>query len=45
MINPILMSELKQYLEKMELINEYPNIYLFLEKTFKTLKKGQTIGL
>ncbi len=45
MINPILKHEIEQYIDKMELINEYPNIFIFLEKTLKMMKLGQEAGL
>ena len=45
MINLILLHEIKEYTKKMELVDEYPNIYLFLEKTLKTMETGRKLGL
>ena len=49
MLNPILIHELDE-LEKDEEINlvlmdKYPNVFIFLQKTHETMKKGQAFGL
>ncbi len=45
MINPALKMELTEYLGKHTLVEEFPNIFLFLEKTLATMEQAELLGL
>ena len=45
MINPILKMELDELLQDIEFMDKFPNVFIFLEKTQKTMNTAQQFGL
>lgn len=45
MINPMLHQEINELMKDMSFAEEYPNIYIFLEKTQKTMETAKAFGL
>ena len=45
MINPMLKMEIDELMQDMAFAEKYPNIWIFLEKTQKTMNTAQQFGL
>lgn len=45
MINPILKMELDELLKDYAFAEKFPNVFIFLEKTQKTMETAQKFGL